>query len=455
MDFGVEEEQCSLALWAQQCIKHGMLDQIIDPSLRGEIPAHGLKVLAEVANKCLHNHPKGRPTMAEVVDRLVLMLDSQGNSPKRKGITSKVLQSIPRVVAKGIYFGWNNCMECGFKKGSSQRFQSDQLVGNGIQLYRHFSLAEIRAATNNFHEHWWLHVRSGDIEVYIGDIAHRNLQVSIKRRTGTSSDSSEMNMDRFKNEILVLSHLRHLNIVSLIGYCNEKNEMILVCEYVAKGNLYHQLYKTNNESLPWERRLQIYIGAARGLQYLHVGFEFSRMLPKNVTSTNTNTFVDNNAGYMAPEYLGRAKLTEKSDVYSFGVILLEVLCGRKPMIMTRDEDLVNLVHWFKKNIERGTVDQIIDPNLTDKIAPECLKEFVMVAEKCVRDEGIERPSTDDILSCLRSALQMQENWRNVGSIPCYHSSTLYDGTLNADMISREASGGSNSMSFVDSDHFSV
>lgn len=325
MDFGVEEEQCSLALWAQHCIKHGMLDQIIDASLRGEIPAHGLKVLAEVANKCLHNHPKGRPTMAEVVDRLVLMLDSQGNSPKRKGIISKVLQRIPRVVAKGIYFGWNNCMECGFKKGSSERFQSDQLVGNGIQLYRHFSLAEIRAATNNFHEHWWLHVRSGDIEVYIGDIAHRNLQVSIKRRTGTSS---EMNMDQFKNEILVLSHLRHLNIVSLIGYCNEKNEMILVCEYVAKGNLYHQLYKTNNEPLPWDRRLQIYIGAARGLQYLHVGtkqkiihqnlqsmrilldenwvakvtgFEFSRMLPKNVTSTNTNTFVEDNAGYMAPE----------------------------------------------------------------------------------------------------------------------------------------------------------
>ncbi|XP_058187726.1 receptor-like protein kinase ANXUR2 [Rhododendron vialii] len=87
---------------------------------------------------------------------------------------------------------------------------------------------------------------------------------------------------------------------------------------------------------------------------------------------------------MDPEYLASAKLTEKSDVYSFGVILLEVLCGRKPMIMTRDEDQVNLVRWFKTNIERCTVDQIIDPNLTDKIAPECLKEYVTLQKNvCV------------------------------------------------------------------------
>ncbi|XP_058185568.1 receptor-like protein kinase ANXUR2 [Rhododendron vialii] len=144
-----------------------------------------------------------------------------------------------------------------------------------------------------------------------------------------------------------------------------------------------------------------------------MGWEVSKMLPENISGTNSNTFVADNAGYMDPEYLASAKLTKKSDVYSFGVILLEVLCGRKPMIMTWDEDQVNLVRWFKTNIERGTVDQIIDPNLTDKIAPECRKEYVMVAEKCVHDEGIERPSMDDVLSSLRSALQLEDNWRNV------------------------------------------
>ncbi|KAF7130227.1 hypothetical protein RHSIM_Rhsim10G0052800 [Rhododendron simsii] len=399
VDFRVEEEQCILAMWAQRCIKQGMLDHITDPSLRGEIPANGLKVFAEVA--------------------------------------TNVFLRIPSIVAKGIDLKWNNWMICGFKKGFPERFQSEQVTDTGIQLYRKFSLAEIRAATNNFHEQ--LEVgRNADINVYIGDIAHGNLKVSIRRRIGRTP--SETNMDQFRNEIQVLSHLRHLNILSLIGYCNEKNEMILVYEYLAKGRLYHHLYQTNNEPFPWEKRLQICIGAARGLQHLHGGtkrtivhqnlqltcilldenwvakvggFEFSRMLPENISGTNSNTFVADNAGYMDPEYLASAKLTEKSDVYSFGVILLEVLCGRKPMIMTRDEDQVNLVRWFKTNIERGTVDQIIDPNLTDKIAPECWKEYVTVAEKCVCYEGIERPSMDDILSSLRSALHLQDNWRNV------------------------------------------
>ncbi|KAF7129173.1 hypothetical protein RHSIM_Rhsim10G0052600 [Rhododendron simsii] len=438
VDFRVEEEQCSLAMWAQHCIKQGTLDQIIDPSLSGEIPANGLKVFAEVANKCLHNHPNGRPTMAEVVESLVVMLDdSQGNSPGSKGIISKMFLRIPSIVARGIDLKWNNWMICGCKKGFPERFQSEQFTDTGIQLCRKFSLAEIRAATNNFHEQLEVE-RKADIKVYIGDIAHGNLKVSIKRRIGRTS--SEMNMVQFRNEIQVLSHLHHLNLLQLIGYCNEKNEMILVYEYLAKRQLYRHLYPTNNEPLPWEKRLQICIGAARGLQHLHGGtkwtivhqnlqltcilldenwvakvggFKFSRMLPENVSSTNSNMFVADNGGYMDPEYLVSAKLTEKSDVYSFGVILLEVLCGRKPMIMTRDEDQVNLVRWFKTNIERGTVDQIIDPNLTDKIAPECLKEYVMVAEKCVRDVGIERPAMDDILSSLRSALQLQDNWRNV------------------------------------------
>ncbi|XP_028081866.1 receptor-like protein kinase FERONIA [Camellia sinensis] len=115
---------------------------------------------------------------------------------------------------------------------------------------------------------------------------------------------------------------------------------------------------------------------------------------------------------MDPEYLGNAKFTIKSDVYSFGVILLELLCGRKPMIYSRDEDQVNLVRWFKTNIEMGTIDQIIDPYLTDKIAPECMKEYVKNAENCMCDEGIEHPSMDDVLGNLRYALQLQETWQN-------------------------------------------
>ncbi|KAH7846240.1 hypothetical protein Vadar_011654 [Vaccinium darrowii] len=440
VDFGLEEEQCSLAHWAQNCIKQGTLDQIIDPSLRGEIPAHGLKVFAELANRCLHNHPKGRPTVAEVVDSLVLMLDSQGNSTQRKGITAKMLQSILCIVAKCIHLGWKNWMKCSFKKGLAEQFQGDQLVDNGIQLYRRYSLAEIQVATNNFHEQ--LVVRQGgDIKVYRGHIAHGNLKVLIKRIERTSGETK---VNQLRNAIQVLYHLRHLNILSLIGYCNEKNEMILIHENVAIWSLYHCLYKTNIKPLLWEKRTEICIGAARGLQYLHVGtkqtiihqnlqstrilldknwvakvagFEFARMLSKNEPSTSSNTFVVDNAGYMAPEYLVSAKFTEKSDVYSYGVSLLEVLF--------------------------------------EEIAPECLKEYVILAEKCLRDEGIERPSMDDILSSLISALQLQDNWRNVEAVPRSHSNTLFDSAANVDKVCNKGSGGMNSTSFVDSDYFSA
>ncbi|XP_028104784.1 receptor-like protein kinase FERONIA [Camellia sinensis] len=190
------------------------------------------------------------------------------------------------------------------------------------------------------------------------------------------------------------------------------------------GSLDNHLNETNKCSLNWEKRLEICIGVARGLQYLHAGTRQpiihwnlnpayimldenwnAKVLHHTVTSICT-------VGYDDPEYLVDAKFTTKSNVYSFGIVLLELLYGRKPMIYSRNEDQVNLVRWFKTNIKMGTVDQIIDPYLTDKIAPECLKEYVKNAENCVCDEGIERPSMDDVLGNLRYALQLQKTWQN-------------------------------------------
>ncbi|XP_028119130.1 receptor-like protein kinase FERONIA [Camellia sinensis] len=67
VDMKLEEEQCSLAQWAQHCIKKEKLGQIIDPSMRDQISPYCLKVFAKIANKCLHNHPNGYRTMVDVV----------------------------------------------------------------------------------------------------------------------------------------------------------------------------------------------------------------------------------------------------------------------------------------------------------------------------------------------------------------------------------------------------
>ena len=86
---------------------------------------------------------------------------------------------------------------------------------------------------------------------------------------------------------------------------------------------------------------------------------------------------------------GTLQLTEKSDVYSFGVVMFEVLCARKALNSKLQEEQRNLASWAQKCIDRGTVSQIIDPYLTNKIAPECLKVYVELAESCVRDHGIQ------------------------------------------------------------------
>ena len=90
-------------------------------------------------------------------------------------------------------------------------------------------------------------------------------------------------------------------------------------------------------------------------------------------------------------------------------MLLEVLCARKALNQKLEEEEWNLVHWARKCIERGTINEIIDPYLKGKIAPLCFKMFMQIAESCTRDQGIQRPPMGDVVEKLKLALVLQEN----------------------------------------------
>ena len=315
-------------------------------------------------------------------------------------------------------------------KGKSTRTKASSLPE---ELCRHFSLNEIKTATLNFHEELIIG-RGGFGDVYKGFIDDGfiddgTMTVAVKRLKPESGQGKR----EFLTEIEMLSELRHVHLVSLIGYCNDEGEMILVYEYMRNGTLNDHLYGKNYIPLTWNQRLEICIGAACGLHYLHT-CKKNPIIHRDVKTTNilldekwmskvsdfglskmgldqtaVTTVVKGTIGYLDPDYARRQQVTEKTDVYSFGVVMFEVLCGRKALNSKLDREEWHLANWARKCIEKGTINQIIDPYLKGKIAPECFKVYVQVAESCVRDQGIQRPTMNDVMERLEFALELQQN----------------------------------------------
>ncbi|KAJ8765631.1 hypothetical protein K2173_014753 [Erythroxylum novogranatense] len=345
----------------------------------------------------------------------------------------------------------------------TEKTKNVPLVAN-LNLKLRMSFADILAATHNF-DVKLLIGEGGFGKVYQGILAS-GMKVAVKR-----SDSSHgQGLPEFQTEVMVLSKIRHRHLVSLIGYCDEGSEMILVYEFMEKGTLRDHLYnwKENSDSsrqskLNWKSRLDICIGATKGLHYLHTGSD-GGIIHRDVKSTNIlldehyvakvadfglsqsgppdpdhfSTDLKGSFGYLDPEYFRTFQLTNKSDGYAFGVVLCEVLCARAPIISSNRREEINL----------GQLEQIIDPFLIGQINPNSLRKFGETAEKCLNPEGDRRPTMLDVCWDLEYALQLQQT--KITREPFDDSTTLVSSDFTMSQVQHL-----NSYSFTAEDSSSI
>ncbi|GJU68868.1 probable receptor-like protein kinase isoform X1 [Tanacetum coccineum] len=302
-----------------------------------------------------------------------------------------------------------------------------------------FSLAEIQSATENFDDELVIG-QGGFGKVYKGHICiNQTSHVVAIKRLDSFSTQGEL---EFRAEIEMLSKLRHRHLVSLIGYCHDNKEMILVYEYMPHGALHDHLHKDESH-LSWVQRLKVAIGAARGLEYLHKGGDTKHgIIHRDVKSSNIlldenweamisdfglskiipvdHSFyasVKGTFGYLDPEYLFTNKLTRATDVYAFGVLLFELLSGRLPVDIRYGEEQCSLVRWAKQFVKERKLEQMVDSKIKGTISSKCLRRFAQIANRCLDSVPKERPTMTEVVALLEALLDQEEKVNNLTKSP--------------------------------------
>ncbi|KAL4625479.1 hypothetical protein ACB092_05G029300, partial [Castanea dentata] len=275
---------------------------------------------------------------------------------------------------------------CTMKSKSNESLLFDYLNDVKFQDLPIFNLEELATATNNFDMANKLG-QGGFGPVYRGKL-HNGQEIAVKRL----SRASEQVLEEFMNEVALISKLQHRDLVRLLGCCIEREEKLLIYEYMPNKSLDAIVFDpVHQKLLNWRKRFNIIEGICRGLLYLHrdsrlkiihrdlkasnilldqeinpkiSDFGMARIFGGNEDQVKTKR-VAGTYGYMSPEYAMRGLFSEKSDVFSFGVLLLEIVSGRRNTSICDEEQYSGLTGLAWKLWKDDNIMALVDPAIWD------------------------------------------------------------------------------------------
>ncbi|KAL5839946.1 hypothetical protein ACOSQ4_012554 [Xanthoceras sorbifolium] len=225
-------------------------------------------------------------------------------------------------------------------------------------------------------------------------------KVAIKKLSKTSTQGFE----EFNNEVMLTAKLQHINLVRVLGFCIDREEQMLIYEYMPNKSLDHYLFDpVRRYILDWRKRVHIIEGVTQGLLYLQDNvlldedmkskisdFGMARIFAKDDLEANTGKIVGT-YGYVPPEYVKKGIYSTKSDVYSFGVLLLQILSGKRVSSLYGENENLTLLEYGYELWKDGKSMEFIDPSLDDTCSTCKLK-------RCYSND---RPTVLEVSSLLK------------------------------------------------------
>ncbi|GJT51005.1 kinase-like domain, phloem protein 2-like protein [Tanacetum coccineum] len=405
---------------ARHHCEKGTLMEIVDHKIKEETDEHvfsltkgpnkeSLNVFSKIAFECLAETQVQRPTIEVVINELKKALDSQENHKDNLKLS---LEDI---------------------KSATKGFSQDNIIGHGDfgNVYK--------GATHSTH----------------GDNIIAAKRLDKKSGQGDAEVLTELVAPKFMAELDILIEYKHLNVIGLVGYCDEEDEKIIVYEYASRGSLDKYL---SDDSLTWVTRLKICIDIAIGLEFLHgtvsspemvihrdissnnillfddwkakiTGFGLSLVCPTNQNVDYVIDKVTGTIGYRDPLHSETGFLTKESDIFSLGAVLFDILCGKLSSKKLDDDQYLYLPFLAKHHYHVGKLDKLVFEGIKEQIAPQSYITFTRIAFHCLHHRRERRPTADEVVIQLKKSLEFLV-WdsvfkfcdsRNLSSKPVYVS----------------------------------